>query len=606
LNNEKINKMMISNDNINKTKLNDILDNKIVNTILSNSIKKGDEDVISYLLDDMDIEKYDFMKADQLLCGLLKCCDYNNVNKAIVKLIIKRWIPILKVEKIEEVITIIGGMISIPLNIFQYLLKIFNNISIYDILKGNLNKLTIPFSLLYDRLSNASNSKLSVYSLNSLLDIAKNNSRIDAISVLEHKISELTDTLIKPVWVNIDKDEEDLTYTIFDVNTWNNNDDDVPNSELLKQAYDTVTSNFSLYDSNKNLINDDTLSSLITIAIGQSNNKKMIVDDIEIDPDRIFGPLNPIIGVECISGIKGGCRMLSCCCRNIDQEDDEEIDYDDYNPTSWFSENNNGGNCDGCNFKIKDASYAIRYPVKNGGFIGCFCSTQCIEKKPPRDFDDDANMRLNIMTNTLSEKNIYDRVLTKKYPKIYTNEEKMKRQKKKEDIAHSSSKLETINEINEEEINKINEEETNEEEENDSEGIYDEEYRLKVIEEYKLLLNNDDSYNDDYYNDDSDNDDNIEENNDYIEENNNSNDYIEDNEEDNIEDNEEDNEEDNIEDNEEDNIEDNEEDNIEDNEEDNIEDNEEDNIEDILTDEELNKIINNYDTDDELPNIEDI
>lgn len=76
-----------------------------------------------------------------------------------------------------------------------------------------------------------------------------------------------------------------------------------------------------------------------------------------VSPSRVFGPLNSFIDSECLAGLDG-CRMLSCTCH----EDGED----------WFT-----GFCDICGDKIANRARALRYPTKNGGWVGQYCGTEC-------------------------------------------------------------------------------------------------------------------------------------------------------------------------------------------------------------------------------------
>src|SRR5439155_7296 len=102
------------------------------------------------------------------------------------------------------------------------------------------------------------------------------------------------------------------------------------------------------------------LKEIVKIAISSSNEDEMK----KIDKDRIFGPRNAILNSECILGIKGGCRMLSCTCK---EEDD-----------IWFT-----NSCDCCFKKIRNISHCIRFPLEDGGWLGCYCSLDCMTQQPP-------------------------------------------------------------------------------------------------------------------------------------------------------------------------------------------------------------------------------
>lgn len=121
------------------------------------------------------------------------------------------------------------------------------------------------------------------------------------------------------------------------------------------------------------------------------------------NPSRMFGPINAR-PEPCISQvIKGSCRMFTCQCREFDQ--DEDIDPETpIDPESWFT-----GTCNGCKLKILDLSHALRYPVVGGGWIGCFCSEDCMKTYKPRAEGDDDEMLTDLMFEAISHSGILDR-----------------------------------------------------------------------------------------------------------------------------------------------------------------------------------------------------
>lgn len=120
------------------------------------------------------------------------------------------------------------------------------------------------------------------------------------------------------------------------------------------------------------------------------------------DPTRMFGPVNKKKD-NCISGvIKGKCRMLTCMCK----EDNDDFDINDPNPDpdSWFT-----GYCDMCEKKILNISHSLRWPVIGGGWIGCMCSRECLEDYSKFNSIEYPTMLVNDMMNLIMEKGIVDR-----------------------------------------------------------------------------------------------------------------------------------------------------------------------------------------------------
>jgi len=81
---------------------------------------------------------------------------------------------------------------------------------------------------------------------------------------------------------------------------------------------------------------------------------------------------------ECKYSPQGECRMMTClCCENDDKIEEEN--------NEWFF-----GICDNCEDEIYNKYVALRIPKEEGGWIGCFCSLQCLREVFP-DGDDDKN-----------------------------------------------------------------------------------------------------------------------------------------------------------------------------------------------------------------------
>jgi hypothetical protein len=100
-----------------------------------------------------------------------------------------------------------------------------------------------------------------------------------------------------------------------------------------------------------------------------NNNNDILQRDSELF--KYLGPANPHFNSDVeyphICYKYGGCRMLTCTCF--------EIDSDDIPLNDWFT-----GVCNVCLLKIRSRAHAIRKPLSMGGFVGCFCSFECLRK----------------------------------------------------------------------------------------------------------------------------------------------------------------------------------------------------------------------------------
>ena len=114
---------------------------------------------------------------------------------------------------------------------------------------------------------------------------------------------------------------------------------------------------------------------LITKSILLTDRGKEIGDNIYLN--QFFGPSNPRAGMELgendfVCSKYGGCRPMYCMCFEIDEDDDEDYSVQE---KDWFT-----SRCDECGIRILKKRYALRRPLSMGGWKGCFCSFDCIDK----------------------------------------------------------------------------------------------------------------------------------------------------------------------------------------------------------------------------------
>ena len=208
-----------------------------------------------------------------------------------------------------------------------------------------------------------------------ILDIAKEVNRQDAISFIENKLGKNVEYAPTPEYIKtVCKKTIEIDY-----NNIHGKAKKITHDLLHKKQYlddevmthvDDIISKFTDFD----CIN--------IIGFSARDNK---VGNLIDDPDMLEGPLNSIVYIEnnsddeekhelheCLGAPLNrkskGCRMLTCICIN---EDDDEQDIP-VTRLQWFR-----GKCDLCNKKIKKECYAFRLPLDAGGWIGCYCSSDC-------------------------------------------------------------------------------------------------------------------------------------------------------------------------------------------------------------------------------------
>jgi len=184
----------------------------------------------------------------------------------------------------------------------------------------------------------------------------------------------------KPSWVNI-KDGENIsllqnTSVGLDGNEFNK----------IMEKMKNMPNNF---DVNEDAFNAFAASISDTIDLDQSFTNSF----------RVWGPENRFTDRECIGNpdTKGGCRMLLCTCHEEEYKRGHE---------AWFT-----NECDECKNVIGDISYAVRYPIRNGGWRGCYCGFQCMIDSPPVETETQDDSRLMGVVDKIKEIGIMDRKL---------------------------------------------------------------------------------------------------------------------------------------------------------------------------------------------------
>lgn len=164
-----------------------------------------------------------------------------------------------------------------------------------------------------------------------------------------------------PSWVSKKSDE---TKELLEKSTWK----DV----VLKEERPPLKFTFN---------NEDTTDEVMSVL-----DNILMVSDCPYNPDRLFGPVNGRRSCEG-SIAPGGCRMLTCNCR----EEGE-----------WFT-----GKCDYCKSDIRDISHALRLPLVEGSWVGCYCSMDCIVKD--NIIDSKTRFLMDILFSIVFDEGILDR-----------------------------------------------------------------------------------------------------------------------------------------------------------------------------------------------------
>jgi hypothetical protein len=202
----------------------------------------------------------------------------------------------------------------------------------------------------------------------------------DVKKYIEYKRKKLLNSIKakKPSWVQDPKTgENEITYKSYSF------DHPLNSEKIFFQLKDSIEKHVKTEGLNEEQL--QTLEKMTSLSVSLKENLLNTYE--QFPPERYYGLSNEIFEQDCC-GMKGPCRMFYCVCR-------QDADYDDtnytqeINPQSWFH-----GVCEECGIGIEKFRYSIRFPVKDGGWIGCFCGFECMKKSNIRPHDNETDIRV--------------------------------------------------------------------------------------------------------------------------------------------------------------------------------------------------------------------
>lgn len=171
---------------------------------------------------------------------------------------------------------------------------------------------------------------------------------------------------------------------------------------------DNILTN-TLTDEVRNLMDDD----MYNVYMNANEEEQLTIIKpyllyINKELIKVYGPSNTLFNVN-LNGENIcstiGCRMLTC---NEFHEDDDIYDEDYFeNTQDWFT-----GSCEYCLNTIEHRHYACRFPPKNGGWLGCYCSWDCVRYDTKSTKYVELEL-MDIFENQLLDVGIQDRVYDK-------------------------------------------------------------------------------------------------------------------------------------------------------------------------------------------------
>jgi hypothetical protein len=168
----------------------------------------------------------------------------------------------------------------------------------------------------------------------------------------------------KPSWVQDPKEEEsEIFYKSYSF------EHPLNSEKILSQLKDSIKKHVKTEGLTEEQLQE--IERMTSLSVSLKEN--FLNESEQFPPERYYGISNEIFEQDCC-GLKGPCRMFYCVCRQ-DAEYDDTSYTNEINPQTWFH-----GSCEECGVGIEKFRYAIRFPVKDGGWIGCFCSFECMKK----------------------------------------------------------------------------------------------------------------------------------------------------------------------------------------------------------------------------------
>jgi hypothetical protein len=227
----------------------------------------------------------------------------------------------------------------------------------------------------------------------------------DVLSYIESKKKEKNKILYAPIpkWVSVKPKE---TLTVYENrNLGSVNEDDEKELENIKENFEKTVHVEKLRELNSEdqdtQISKNIPDGMASMIVALKENTKTPED---FPVERFYGVANSILGKECAC-INGPCRMFYCICReDVDYEDISYLDdRESLDPQAWFN-----GACEHCERKIRKFRHAIRFPILGGGWIGCFCSFDCLYKSDIRPIYNNENLLINEVREMIEGFGVYN------------------------------------------------------------------------------------------------------------------------------------------------------------------------------------------------------
>lgn len=374
------------------------------------------EEFLKKLNDIIQLKDKDFLKVFEELISWIKFCKIQKItNKFIIENILLKW---SNDDDFEGVVGDLASNMLCPIEFLKYLFETLeedlNVVRILDVHIRTRYGQCMIFSLVAERLLQANNQEtLEDYEWDHLMETVEEvkqsfqynpsflsrqsysmtRDNQDVIRYIESKQKSLNSSILarKPKWVNLVENETEEKYKNRNLGKVSEDDEDILNE--IKDFLDKNV-NFKQEIKESGDIAETNPEEIAKVMLALKDNaypedlKESEELKKEFPIERFYGPANKMLGKECCS-LQGPCRMFYCVCREFDEDDDYESAPAPSDSQEWFI-----GKCEECEKKIEKFRHCIRFPVDGGGWIGCFCSFDCMRKSRIRPIYDDDELRI--------------------------------------------------------------------------------------------------------------------------------------------------------------------------------------------------------------------
>lgn len=337
-------------------------------------------------IDELD-EKYssDMLTHSTFFGSMIKSFRKYNLPGNIITYFITNWNGIYEID--DLIIVMITNFNCDP-DDMKYIIETidvpdYNYIIEYII----QHKDKMLFSIMYENINYCFAKKLTHNLIEKQISLAMLYDNDTVKNYLEMKQKQIDDFKQKPTYVSVQEGEN---RAMLDTVDQGKDQTKIQLRDDLSTFSDKYIKSLSF---NKDKSNFDINKALNIFMATRSQCLTSDKNHVDIR-NRLWGPMNAIRNTNCYYNKNniGPCRMLQCECKEEESE-------------SWFN-----GTCNVCGSKIRNKSYAVRFPLEEGGWFGCYCSFRCMTDKPPIKITNDTDILINYTKDVLKTDGIFDRI----------------------------------------------------------------------------------------------------------------------------------------------------------------------------------------------------